>query len=136
MKPLRFLIVFFYISCTNGEAPIQRIKSNSFIEEPGKYLLGSKQLWLKEFTDGTLVFQVGDDLNRRVLYQQSMAKAFSKHHTWLMYVDDKENIWCYNGDLAEHTLLLWSDKSLSYSEKDYIKDNLAPPKAFRDKLAQ
>ena len=102
MKNIFIILLFSILSCTGKEADYKTIKPNTFIEEPGKYMLGDRQIWLKEFTDGTLVFQVGNDLNRKVLYQQSMFKAFSKYYQWVIYIDKGENIWCYNGDLQDH----------------------------------
>lgn len=133
---LLFLAVLLIFSCTKTEVTITRIKPDTFIEEPGKYLLGSKQIWLKEFTDGTLLLQIGDDLNRKVLYQQSMFKAFSKYHQWVIYIDKGENIWCYNGDLQDHFVLLYEDDAKLYKVVDYLRADYLPPKRFTQKVEQ
>lgn len=136
----KFLLICFCIftslSCSQNNLANSRIKPETFIVKPGKYFLGSKQIWLKKFTDGTLVFAIGDDLNRKVLYQQNMFTAFSDNHKWLLYVDDKENIWLYNGDLQIYNVLVYDMVNHDYKVRDYKKDNLEIPTAFKTKLQE
>jgi hypothetical protein len=130
------LAILICLFCSDNKASFTKIKPDTFIEVPGKYMLGSKQIWLKEFTDGTLIFEIGDDLNRKTLYQQSIFRPFSKNHKWVIYIDKGENIWCYNGDLNDHFVLLYENESGHYTEIDYLRADYLPPHPFTQKIEQ
>lgn len=128
-----FLVCF---SCSNDHLTLQQIKPGTFIEKPGKYAFGTKQIWLKEFTDGTMVFEIGNNFNLKTLYRQSMFRPFRKNHKWVIYIDKGENIWCYNGDLNDHFVLLYEDVSGCYKEVDYLRADYLPPRPFSQKIGQ
>ena len=130
------LLILIFFSCGKEKAGVQYLKPDTFIEKAGKYELGTKQIWLKEFTDGTMVFEIGNNFNRETLYRQSMFRPFSKHHQWVMYIDKAENIWCYNGDLQDHFVLFYNRGKEKYIEKDYVTQHIKLPKEFSQQLDQ
>jgi hypothetical protein len=137
MKSLYLLSILFLVSCENSELKRKNIKSG-FIDEPGIYnILNPNQkhrnVIVKQFTDGSLIFAVRDSKNK-ILFQQSINEYFSNYHYWCLYVDSDINLWFYNSDYGSTNAVLFNEKTGIYEMKDFCETKLILPKDFKEKM--
>ncbi|MGK4568130.1 hypothetical protein [Flavobacterium sp. 3HN19-14] len=90
-KYLIIASILILVSCRNSDLKTQSI-SNGFIKEAGLYNIHNskkqhRNIIMKEFNDGTLIFAIRDSKNK-ILFQQNLNESFSKFHYWSLYVDD------------------------------------------------
>lgn len=128
-----FVLILF--SCGRNEShPTQFIKNKDFITIPGIFYFKSIKVVVKEFNDGSLIYGVVDSKDH-VIYQQSIVETFSNYSKWILYIDDKDNIWFYTGDLQLTTVLLKvKDSKTDYVYKKIANDDIKIPSEMKEKM--
>lgn len=128
-----FIIVSF-ISCTSDHPKHGQIQEG-FIETNGNYTWGvhRKKIIVKNLENSCKIFAITDERGK-ILYQQPLNKAFSDHHYWLFYADDKDNVYYYNSDYSEAGALIWNSELKIFDEKDFCSTLIHLPEQFKEEL--
>jgi len=127
-----FVLVIF--SCNSKESSQRFIKNDEFITVPGIFYFKSIKIEVKEFNDGSLLYGIADKKSN-IIYQQNINETFSNYSKWMLYVDDKDNIWFYTGDLQLTSVLLKGNNSKTdYVYKKIIDNSIKIPEAMKKKI--
>ncbi|AWA31128.1 hypothetical protein HYN48_14080 [Flavobacterium magnum] len=89
---------------------------------------------VKRLENESFIFAI-TDRKRNILYQQSLVETFSELHYWLLYADDKQNIYYYNSDYSSQKALLFDAEKKEYNAIDFCTFEINLPKEFKKKLA-
>lgn len=120
------MIVFFFFSCKN-ESDIKELK-DGFVTEAGKYYIGNNEFELFQVVNGSLIFAMQDSA-KSLLFQRGIGNPFSSFQKWVLFFDNKNNLWFYNSDYAE-TYVWIKEKDGEYTCHDFCKENLPLPTEF------
>lgn len=134
MKNLIILLVISALTRCESQSKKNEFIKNAFITDVGTYSwINNKSIIVKNIDDDSKIFGIADDKNR-IIYQQPMNVVFSNYHKWILYADENENVYFYNGDYSETKALLWNTKSKKYDEVNFCATEIKLPIEFEKKL--
>lgn len=132
IKTLFFAI--FLISCNNVRNENTYLKEG-FISKEGNYYAKNIKVVVKKLDDGSFIYAICDRYNKN-LYQSNIMQPFSQYHFWMIYLDNKENIWTYNSDFDSRKVIIKEHNSKLYFEKDPCLINISIPKEIHNKFKE
>lgn len=131
-KTLLIILIFICLCCKNDNA--QFVKNNSFISESGIYYHKAIKIIVKEFKDGSLIYGIADQRNN-IIYQQNINQSFNNNSKWILYIDQKDNIWFYTSDLQLTTVLIKGNLDNAYVYKKIDGNNtMAIPDELKSRI--
>ena len=120
-------------SCNRNDNDKLFIKNNEFISEPGVYYHKRTKIIVKEFKDGSLIYGLADKRNN-IIYQQNINQSFSNNGSWMIFIDEKDNIWFYTSDLQLTTVLIKEKAEDTYTYKKKTDSSFAMPDKMKSEI--
>ncbi len=120
-------------SCNRNDNDKLFIKNNEFISEPGVYYHKRTKIIVKEFKDGSLIYGLADKRNN-IIYQQNINQSFSNNGSWMIFIDEKDNIWFYTSDLQLTTVLIKEKAEDTYTYKKITDSSFAMPDKMKSEI--
>jgi hypothetical protein len=133
MKQILLLMLVFMFSCNRNDNDKLFIKNNEFISEPGVYYHKRTKIIVKEFKDGSLIYGLADKRNN-IIYQQNINQSFSNNGSWMIFIDEKDNIWFYTSDLQLTTVLIKEKAEDTYTYKKITDSSFAMPDKMKSEI--
>ncbi len=133
MKQILLFMLVFMFSCNRNDNDKLFIKNNEFIFEPGIYYHKRAKIIVKEFKDGSLIYGLADKRNN-IIYQQNINQSFSNNGSWMIFIDEKDNIWFYTSDLQLTTVLIKEKAEDTYTYKKITDSSFAMPDKMKSEI--
>lgn len=133
MKNVILLMLIFICSCDRNDKTSPFIKNNEFISKPGIYYHKTTKIIVKEFKDGSLIYGIADRQNN-IIYQQNINQSFSNNGNWMIFIDNKDNIWFHTSDLQLTTVLKKESIANTYTYKKMDNNSDDIPSEMMSKL--
>jgi len=131
MKKILLIVVVLFFSCEKERA--KSINGEVFIKNVGLYYSKTINIVVKEYKDGSLTYGISDKHNS-LIYQQSVFSSFGENQDWLLYVDNKENVWFYSSDIQTTNVLI-RDSLNNYKLKNFCTDSIKVPEKLLKELS-